>query len=494
MSKRILFGGIFHETHTFLDETTGLDQFIISLGDQVHNALGDGSVVDGFLQVAAEQNWLVLPTLDIRATPSGMVKDEVLDFFWKEFESRAKAFIQAGPIDGIFLVLHGAMTCESHPDLEGELLQRIRSIKGLEKLPLFGVFDLHANFSPRMAQYANGLVAYRENPHIDGHESAMRAARHLAYALQTGVTPNMHYMHSNIVWPPTGTGTADTPMRDLEQMAREFEEQLPTVREVNIVAGFSFADTPDTGVSFQVISEGSAEEAQQILKKLKAKAWELRDAGLRSDPPVDEVIAKLLPVTEGPVVLVEPSDNIGGGAPGDCTGILRAFLKYDLENAGVVINDPVAVQALQSLSPGESTTLQIGGVGSKLDAGPVTIKVTLVSLSDGRFKLEDRQSHMATMCGENVNMGPTAVVHHRGITILLTSRKTAPFDLGQWRSQGINPEDLMWIGVKAAVAHRRAYDKIAKQQIWVDTPGPCGNNVAIFPFKKLRRPIYPLDQ
>ncbi len=494
MSRRILFGGIFHETHTFLDEITGLDQFTISLGEQVHQSRGDGSVVDGFLHVAEEQNWQVLPTLNLRATPSGMVKDEVLDFFWKEFESRARVFIQEGFVDGIYLVLHGAMTCESYPDLEGELLRRIRSIKGLENLPLFGVFDLHANFSPLMAQHANGLITYRENPHIDGHESARRAARHLAHTLQSKTVARMYYSHAGIVWPPTGTGTAETPMRDLEQMARQFEEQYPAVREVNIVAGFSFADTPDTGVSFQVISEGSAEEAQQILEALQAKAWALRDAGLRNDPPVDEAISQLLPVHAGPVVLVEPSDNIGGGAPGDCTGILRAFLKYDLENAGVVINDPDAVQALKTLSPGESITLSIGGKGSSLDAGPVTLKVILVSLSDGRFKLEDRQSHLATMCGENIDMGPTAVVQHRGITLLLTTRKTAPFDLGQWRSQGINPEDLTWIGVKAAVAHRRAYDKIAKQQIWVNTPGPCGNNVTLFPFRKLRRPVYPLDQ
>jgi microcystin degradation protein MlrC len=145
------------------------------------------------------------------------------------------------------------------------------------------------------------------------------------------------------------------------------------------------------------------------------------------------------------------------------------------------------------LEIGGSTTLSIGGTGSRLDEGPVTLEVTLVSRSDGRFRLEDRQSHLASMNGDSYNMGPCAVVRHEGITILLTSRKTPPFDLGQWRSQGIDPETMSVIGVKAAVAHRRAYDKIASRMLWADTPGPCRSDLTKLPFKKVRRPVFPLD-
>src|SRR5207249_2389225 len=102
-------------------------------------------------------------------------------------------------------------------------------------------------------------------------------------------------------------------------------------------------------------------------------------------------------------------------------------------------------------------------------------------------------SHLASMCGIHINMGPSAVVRSGGVRILLTSRKTPPFDLGQWRSQGIDPESLRVIGVKAAVAHRRAYDPIAKASYTVDTPGPCSSNLRAFPFRKIRRPVFPLD-
>jgi len=88
------------------------------------------------------------------------------------------------------------------------------------------------------------------------------------------------------------------------------------------------------------------------------------------------------------------------------------------------------------------------------------LEVEFISRSDGRFNLEDPHSHLASMCGSQFDMGPCAVVRHGGVQILLTSWKTPPFDLGQWRSQGIEPERLAVIGVKAAVAHRRVYDRL----------------------------------
>jgi microcystin degradation protein MlrC len=220
----------------------------------------------------------------------------------------------------------------------------------------------------------------------------------------------------------------------------------------------------------------------------------LREQGNVTDPPVDEVLAKLTPAPEGLTVLVEPSDNIGGGAPGDCTGLLRAMIAHGLTNAAIAMNDPAAVQQLQSLAIGERSTILLGGKGSRLDRGPVTLDVELVAKQSGRFELEDKQSHLASMCGDVFDMGPCAIVRHAGITILISSVKTPPFDLGQWRSQGIEPTALSFIGVKAAVAHRRAYDKIAARMLWVDTPGPCSSNVRTLPYQHLTRPIYPLDE
>ena len=56
---RILFAGLFHETHSFVDETTGLDAFRRRDAAGIMARRGDLSVVDGFLGVAEREGWMV---------------------------------------------------------------------------------------------------------------------------------------------------------------------------------------------------------------------------------------------------------------------------------------------------------------------------------------------------------------------------------------------------------------------------------------------------
>ena len=490
--KRILLAGLYHETNTFVAETTGLDRFSRRHGAELLACAGDGSPIDGFLEVAVEEGWMVVPSASFGATPSGPVSDAVFETFWAAL---AEDYEAAGPggIDAVYLALHGAMVTEGLEDPEGELLRRLRALPGAEALPVFGVFDLHASVSRQMAANANGLVAYRENPHTDARDAASRAARLLARCFREGRVPHMAHVAVPILWPPTGTGTANSPMAVLEAMARALERDDPDLWAVNVVGGFAFADVRDAGVSVSAVTTGDGARARASLARLAAKAVELQEEGLVPERSVDDVLAEILPVRRGPVLLVEPADNIGGGAPGDCTAILRALLRHGVDNAGVVINDSATVDRLQHVMIGSSARLMVGGKGSPLDEGPVALEAMLVSRSDGKFTLEDRNSHLAAMQGVSIDMGPSAVVRTRGVTILLTSRKTPPFDLGQWRSQGVDPASLSIIGVKAAVAHRRAYDPIAVASYWVSTPGPCASDLRMLPYRRVRRPIFPLD-
>lgn len=447
MSHRVLVAGLYHETHTFTDDVTRLEDFEVRHDKELLSSIGDSSPLGGFLEVAEQYDWQLVLTVDYRAGASGIVDDDVLESYWQALKPRLQQALVTGT-DGIYLVLHGAMTSTNMFDVEGELLRRIRSVPGASSLPIFGVYDLHANFTAQMAEHANCLVAYRENPHIDAKASAVRAAHLLQRCLETQHVPRMHFHHPPLMWPSTGTGTADDPMRTLERIARRFEAQDNDVWAVNVNTGFSFADTPEAGVSFGIATIGEAVQAQEILQVLSAKALEMREAGNVVEPSIDEVIPHLSPHPSGPILLIEPADNIGGGAPGDGTGVLRAFLEHDVQNAAVIINDPEAVQRLASLKAGETAELAIGGKGSQLDPGPVRLELTLVSTSDGHFILEDPQSHLASMRGNHINMGPCAVVRHSGVTILLTSQKTPPLDLGQLRSQGIEPTRLSFFGVR----------------------------------------------
>ncbi|MCA9035480.1 MAG: M81 family metallopeptidase [Planctomycetaceae bacterium] len=490
---RVLVAAIFHETHTFLEGVTKWSDFQVMIGQQMLSIAGDSSPLGGALEAGDELGWEICPALAATASPSAIVSDEVYQLYLQRLLMALEMHRQQGPLDAVFLVLHGAMVCESIEDVEGQLLEDLAAHLGPLELPVFGVYDLHANFTQRMAQFADCLVAYRQNPHADARESAVRAVRLLDDCLKSKTRPRMLLSQPSLMWPPTGTGTATEPMASLLEKARHLQLRYPEFLEVNVNAGFSFADTPETGVSFSIATTGDDASAESALQELTQMAVELAEKGNVLERPVDNVLAELPRDQAGLLVVVEPSDNIGGGAPGDCTGLLRAFLRHGFRNTAICINDPEVVGALQKHTTGDQIRIQLGGKGSQLDPGPVELEVVLVSLHAGKFELVDKQSHLASMVGDFFDMGDCAVIRVEGITILVTSNKTPPMDLGQWLHVGLDPSRFSFVGVKAAVAHRKAWDTISVGNVWVGTPGPCSSDLAQLPYRRIRRPIFPLD-
>lgn len=494
---RVFIAGIFHETHSFSGDTTGLEGFVIHRGAEITARRGDASQVDGFLSVAEREGWEVVPSAVYTGGASGTVDHAVFEAFWSEVKPVLEKALAEG-LDAIHLSLHGAMVTSQCDDPEGELMARIRATPGAEKLPMYCVGDLHGTMTPKMGDLSDCMIFYRECPHTDAFDSAVLSTELLARCLKTGVRPKHFVLVTPIVWPPTGTGTRDGPMRALEDAARRLEKTIPGALAVNVVGGYAFSNVPYAGVAFSIITEGDAEAAQAGLRELARIAWDMREGGIPKQHDLDQVVREFAGSNykfggKGPVLLVEPSDNIGGGAPGDGTDVMRALLKYDIQGAGVAIADAESVAALAAVPIGSKITLPIGGKGSPLDPGPVSLEVELVSRSNGVFELEDKNSHLVGSLGKIIDMGPSAVVKHRGLTILLNSKKLPPFDLGQWRSQGINPEELSMVGIKAAVGHRVAWGKIAAAEFTVNTSGPCTSDITRLPYTKLRRPVFPLD-
>ena len=492
MPKRVLIAGLVHETHTFVNGMSRLDHFKILRGPEIWSADGDTGTLAGGLAVAKECGWDVVPIVNLVGGAGAMVHDEVVDYFWEVFATAAQKEIASGnPIDGIWLNMHGAAVSQSILDVEGEILRRIRALDGFAGVPIGCVLDPHGNFTVQMAQHGNSFVAYRKNPHTDAKQAAIDSARILDKLMTTGVSCQTVWERPSIVVPPTATGTAVEPFVSIEAAAREIERAHPEILAVNVFLGFAYADMADVGVSFCASTTGDAEAARVLLKPLSDMIWDAKRYALPEGVSVDEALNQLSP--QGLTVLIEQSDNIGGGAPGDLTSVLAGLVRHNVKNAGVIIDDPVAVAEVSQLKPGDRTTLTFGGKSGDIGASPITLEVELVSTSDGQFDVEDPHSHIAAS-GRHINMGPCALLRSHDITILLTSNETPPMDLGQWRSQGVNPEDFAVVVVKAAVAHRQAYDPIAAKSIVLNTLGPCTADLTTLPFKHAKRPIYPLDK
>ena len=488
MKARIVLGGIFHETNTFLRQRTTIKAFERFLGTDIFSLRGNKSPISGVLQFAEAKSWEVIPAAYFRGRPSGIVDNDVFETCWESICSR----IPENP-DGVFLVLHGAMVTDCYDDVEGELLARIRRHLGND-VPIFGVLDLHANFTKAMATHADFLLTYRKNPHTDALQTAVKSAEYLAHYFERRDSLQTTWQHSRSILPPLHTGTDDEPMRGLERLAREMEKAHDEVYALNIIAGFAHADTPDSGVSYSLIhtEDTSGELVQNIFHQLDDHLYRNCDS-LQPEYDLPDAIESILREQAFPAAIVEPADNIGGGTPGENTQVLCALLNYPIQSAGIILNDPDSVQVLEKHESGTRLCLSLGGKSGELGAVPLPLEIELVRITDGRFSLEDAHSHLASSVGREISMGPCAVVRHNGITILLTSRPTPPFDLGQWYSQGLDPRKFQIIAIKAAVAHRQAYDSLCKVQYYVRTTGPCSSDLRSLPYQKLNRPIWPLN-
>ncbi len=497
MTKRVLFGGLFHETHTFLAQRTTVADFeamAVHIGaDAIARNRGNGSPSAGFISVADAANWDVVPTIQMAAMPGGIVEDAAVELFRRNFFPVLER--EAASLDGVFLVLHGAMVSQSSNHPEADILADIRTLLDRKDLatPVVCVLDLHANVPQKLIDNSTVAVAYRENPHRDAYEAAVRAAHILGELMDKPGASQVH-LSTEYVLPPTGVGSADDPMRAVLAAARAIEAADPEIININVMAGYSYADVPDCGFSLSASTRGDPARAMAHLRALAEVLEQHVAKGYPRDAALVEVLAAIdkLPPGKGPVLLVEPADNIGGGTPGDATDLLGPLLATGRRGIVGALADPEAVARCAAAGIGATVSLTIGGKTDEHHGAPIPFTGRVVNLTDGGFELELKTSHLASMLGTHAEMGPCAVVENEQAKILLSSRKMPPMDLGQLHSQGIRPEDAAYVVVKAAVSHRDAYGPIARASFNVDSAGLCTSNLPRLPYRKLAGKILAL--
>ena len=191
-----------------------------------------------------------------------------------------------------------------------------------------------------------------------------------------------------------------------------------------------------------------------------------------------------------PYVIADFADNPGGGGYGDSTGLLRAMIEADLQDAALsALYDPESVAACTQAGEGADIELELGG---KIDASlgaPVTAKGSVTGLYDGTFRLEGPMS-----TGVAMNIGRVAVFRTGGIDIVLASDRAQNFDRQFFKAFGINPLEKSVLAVKSAQHFRADYAPIASAIAVVDEGGGItSHNFPALDYKHIRRPVWPLD-
>ncbi len=481
---RLVTGGIMHETHTFSSEPAPYEHWDIALGEECLAYAGTNHSLGGVIDACRALEIDLVPTFFANATASGPVDRRTFEQF---MDVLLEGIESALPADGIVLTLHGAMVAEALPDGELAILSRVRDLVGHD-FPIAITLDLHANTSRELVDIATIIVGYDTYPHVDINERAQEAVRLLARAVRGDIRPTLGYVALPLMPVPQAMHTSAHPFRSLFDEVHATEARGDAL-SITLAGGFAYADTAAAGLSVVAITDDDPMGAERIALGIARRAWSLRDDMHVTNIPAAEAVARAIAWPEGPVVLVDVGDNIGGGTPGDGTAILAELLRQGARKSVVVIADPEAVQLAHAAGAGSFVTLTVGGKVDRLHGDPVTIRGIVQYTGDGAWVHEGPEN-----AGVSVHHGPSAVIEAAGNLVVLESIKTAPGDLQQLRTVGIDPESQHILVVKAAVRWRGGYGPIAKHHIDVDTPGLGSVNLDPLPYAHIRRPIYPLDE
>src|SRR3974390_3128163 len=270
---RIAIGGFLHETNTFAPTKATYADFVHG-GGWPSMAQRAGMLelrninvgIAGFIGEAEARGWELAPTIFAAASPCAHVTRDAYERIAGVLVDGLK---NAGPLDAVYLDLHGAMVTEHLDDGEGEILARVRKVIGKE-LPLVVSLDLHANVTPEMVEHADALIAYRTYPHVDMALTGRAAAKHLALLLKTGLRFAKAFRQLPFLIPISWQATCDQPTKSVyEKLAALESEAVPTL---SFAPGFPAADFEHCAPSVfaygrtQADADGAADQIARLVE------------------------------------------------------------------------------------------------------------------------------------------------------------------------------------------------------------------------------------
>ena len=200
---------------------------------------------------------------------------------------------------------------------------------------------------------------------------------------------------------------------------------------------------------------------------------------------VDGGIQAALAVEGMPVIMADPADNAGGGAPSDNTTILRRMMERRVGNAALgPIWDPIAVRLCFDAGLGGALALRFGGKIGPASGQPMDAQVTVIGL---------RRDAWQSFGPTQVPLGDCAAVRAGGVEVVLISNRTQALGLELFRNVGIEPTAKKLVVVKSTNHFMGNFGPIAAQVIYVESDGPLRRDYRKIPYRRVQRPIWPLD-
>jgi len=456
-------------------------------GEDLFQLKGVGTEVSGVLAVLANSGDVdVIPLLAARANSSGPLSEGCYSYLRENLLRRLR---QALPVDGVFLSFHGSMAAVNEDDPEGDLAAAVRTIVG-PAVPIVLTHDLHANVTRKRVEAVNAILGYEHYPHDDVLQTGERGATLLLKAIRREVRPVIGHAKLPLLLTAFNAGTAwDTPYAQLMHQAKALEGKDGVVSTSVFFVG-SYLDVPDVGCNTVVVVDGNADAAQQKARRLAETFWSRRKEFEIETWSVKEAVERGREIKGGPVLLLDTADTTGGGASGDGIGLVAGLLEAGVtEPSMAMVVDPEAALACTRAGVGGDLTIYLGYKLDPVWGKPIRVTGKVVLLSDGRFRYTG-----GILGGTSAMMGPSAVLQVRNLQILIQSYPTYDWADEQYRSVGLYPQMAKFVGVKNMMNFRFGYRDLMKGFFVLNLPGPTPPDIRMLPFKRVKRPVFPLDE
>ena len=490
--QRIAIVQLGYESNTFAAQRAQLEELgpdgWIAADTVLERFTGSHTGIGGVLETAAELGVQAVP-MDLLSrngafNAGGMVDDDL----WRTCVERICAQLaeRAAEYDGVCAAIHGAAATETLDDADGYFLRRLRETVGSK--PVTAFLDLHAVVTPEMVEMTDALFGVKTYPHVDFYEMGRLAAAALIRTIRGELRPA-------VAWVPLPMLVQEAFSTTLQGVGKEIREYVADYAaahglvDATFFHGFSTSDTPGACACVVAVGDGRVPEAEA--REMARHIWGLRHEFDRPCRNAAEAVeAALAAVRGGYVVINETSDNPGGGCPGDGTHLLRELLRRNLRGSIFsVILDPEAAAACHAAGVGAKLRLSVGGHHEALFGEPLDVEAEVLGLSDGVFTCVSPMYPNLRL-----SYGPTARVRCGNVEIVLVTRRMQPYDDAAIRMTGGRMEDYRIVALKSSNHFRAYYKDTADEIITADTPGLFPASLRGLNYRKVRRPIFPLDR
>lgn len=473
---RIAIAGLGIESSTFSPAVTHEEAFHPRYGAEIFRYYPFFAADTPFRNRAV---WL--PALIGKSLPGGAVTREAYESLVGKILDSLK---KNGPFDGLFFDIHGAMSVVGLDDPEGDLITRIRKVVGTKTL-ISTSMDLHGNVSWRLAQHTDLITCYRMAPHEDAMETKRRAVENLLQRLESGKGKPAYkaWIPIPILLPGEKTSTRIEPAKTVYKAVAPASVQ-PGVIDAAIWVGYAWADEPRNHAVVMVTGDDKA-VVTRTAEQLARSFWDARMGYSFVAPTgsLKECLDKALASTKRPFFISDSGDNPTAGGAGDVTWTLTEILarpEFRSANGPSLIYASIPGPDLVKKAIAAGVGKQVDGyAGGKVDARyapPVRLSGTVESIVHG-----DRDAEVEV------------VVKVGSVRVIVTQKRKPYHKERDFTRLGLNPRQSDIVVVKIGYLEPELYAMRADWLLAL-TPGGVDQNLERLPYKRIQRPMFPLDK